>query len=367
MQFSCDRQRLADLLGLLSEAVPARSPKPVLQNVRIDADGNPENTLTFSATDLEIALRHRLEVRDLTDAEAILLPAARLTALLRDDRSADVSFAVSGNVAKIATQYGRFQLLGSAADDFPELPAMPAENRVRLQGDDIADALKKTMFAAARGEMRYALNGVYVTVQGDTAEFVASDTHRLSRVTKRAVNPDGVDAHGIAITKGMNTLAHLSAGRETVELVLTDKQLLANTLDATLAVRLIEGHFPRYRDVIPENLDKRITVNREELLWRLRSVGILTNEETRGVKFEATGGDRLIMKASGNEAGEGTMEIEAQIEGGDVTLDFNYTYLLDLFKVVDDESVTFQVRDGQSPVRVDSGDFTHVIMPLRGH
>lgn len=364
MQFTCDRQRLADMLALLNEIAPARSPKAALQNVLVEVADDTPNTLAFSATDLEIGLRHRIEVSDLADAESVLLPAARLFALVRDDRSKDVRFTIENHQARIRTEYGRFTLHGAPTEDFPALPDLTPENAFSLHGDDIADAIQKTLFSVAKGDMRYALNGVFLSLDGAACEFVSSDTHRLSRVTKRVDNPSAAKVDGIAVTKGMSTLAKLALGRETVTLCLTPKQLLARTRDAVLTVRLVEGQFPRYRDVIPEKLGKRVTVNREELAWRLRGVGGLTNEETHGITL-ATKDGRLEINATGNAAGEGAMDMEAEIEGGEVVVGFNYLYLNDLLKVLDDEKLTLQVQDADHPARVDSGDFTHVLMPIR--
>lgn len=365
MRFQCDRARLADLLALVAEAAPARAPRPVCQNILIEAA--PEGgALLFSATDMEMAIRHRLDPSQLKDPEKVLLPAQRFLSIVRDDRSEHMDVQITGHVAKINTDHFQYTLVGQPPEDFPEIPEMPEDQRVEIAGDDVADAAAKTIFATARaGDTRYALNGVLLVLHSDYCEFVSSDTHRLSCVSKRIGNPDKAEADGIVLTKGLTALARMAAGRETVVLRLTGKMLMASTPDAFLSVRLVEGQFPRYKEVIPSKLEKRIAVNREEISWRLRNLSVMANDLAPVITFETVGDDILSISAEG-EAGDGRTELDAVIRGGEVKVAYKCHFLMDLVKALqEDEQVAFQMRDGDTPTRVDSGDFVHVIMPTK--
>ena len=370
MRFTCNRQQLADMLTLLAEAVPSRTPHPILQNILLEApdpeDGMPVGRIKLSATDQEIGIRHWLETTQLEPGGKALLPAQRLTAIVREDRSNEITVSISDYVAKIQTDKFKYTLIGQPGDAFPALPDMPGEGHFEIAGDDVAEAGAKTIFAAARaGDSRYALNGVLVSVAADRCEFVASDTHRLSCVTKRVRNADGVEADGIVLTKGFLALERMAARRETVALCLTGKHLMAWTSDAFLAVRLVEGQFPRYKEVIPQNLDRRISVNREEFAMRLRNLGVMANEESRIIVMESMGEDCLVV-STGSEAGDGRTEMEAVIKGGDIKVAYDYLYLLELLKAIPSEdTVTFQLREGDVPSRVDCGDLVHVLVPRR--
>ncbi len=361
MRFSCQRTQLADIVSLLADVLPSRSAKPVLQNIEII--GRSDGTITLSATDLEVALSCSLAVDDLTDPSTVLLPGARLAGLLRDDWSPQITLSVDGQRAEIASDNGVFHLMGDNSEDFPPIPEMPDKNNAQLDATSLSDAVKKTLFATARGDTRYALNGIYLTFDKKNIHFVASDTHRLSLVRKKSAK-SLESAEAIVISKGLLTLARVAEGEEEITLHLGQHQLIAATPSAVLSARLVDGQFPRYRDVIPKDLANKITVNRELLMKTLRLAGQLTDEETRSITLSASG-DMLLLTAAGAESGDARLEIPATIEGGDVQVSFNYLYIMDLLKVLEEDEVTLQFQNAESPARIDVGDFTHVIMPIR--
>ena len=366
MQFVCKRQRLSEILSVLGDVIPARSAKAVLQNIYVQPI--PEQAkIVLCATDLEIDLRYQFEVEGLAkgDTESILLPAQRLISLIRDDRSDEITFTISGQIAKIKTEFGMFHLTGSASDDFPAQPETKKENQVQIPGNDLEEALQKTLISVARGDARYTLNGILINIDENIAEFVSTDTHRLSRVIKKIKNPEKVKSEGIVISRGIATLSKLAANREFITLQLTDKSLIAETPDATLSVRLVEGQFPRYREVIPTKLEKRFTVDRENFLWQVRLVGNFANDETHAIALEFKDEDHLIIRGKGPASASADQTIDADIRGGEFLIKFNYVYLLDYFKGINDEKATLQLNNATAAARADSGDFTYVIMPVQ--
>lgn len=362
MRFSCSRASLGEVLSLLSDVVPTRSPKPVLQNIQIK--GNEDGTVTLSATDLEIAISCRLQVADLKDPSILLLPAGKLTGIVRDEWAETLSFNLTEDKGEITSANGTFKLNGSGAEEFPSIHGIGETGCIELNGDDIQDAVNKTAFATSKGDARYALNGIYLVIEGNRAEFVSSDTHRLSLCGKDIRNPENVKAAAIVITKGMSELSKMSRGVETVKVQLTGHEMIAETPMATLVCRLVDGQFPRYRDVIPKELPKSISVVREHLVRTLRLAGQMTNEETKSVVLRSASG-KLHVSATGNEAGEGLIEMEGETAGGDVTASYNFVYLLDMLKVIDAEKVTLNFVDGERPAKMEHGDFTHIIMPIK--
>lgn len=361
MRFTCSRSALADALALVSEVIPSRSAKPVLQNIQIT--GNDDGTITLAGTDLEVGLRYTMPVDDLTDPCTSLLPAARFSGIMRDDWAKAVSVTVEDDRAEISTENGTFHLVGTPGDDFPALSALPEDNITEISGNDFADAVRKTVFATARGDTRYALNGILLHLEGKDVELVASDTHRLSLCRKKA-RGEAAKGEAIVIAKGMTTLARLAEGEETVRLHLATHELIAETSKATLVTRLVDGQFPRYREVIPRDLEIKVKLNRELFTKTLRLAGQVSNEETHSIVF-AVEGDKVVLNASGSESGDAKVEVPAEVTGDAISVNFNYLYLIDVLKVLQDDEVVLQFRDAQCPARIDADDFTHIIMPIR--
>jgi DNA polymerase-3 subunit beta len=363
MRFSCSRAKFADVLALLTGVVPLRSARPELQSIKLSGDA--DGSLTLTATDLEIGVRYRLEVDEMQDPGEALLPAAELAGVVREDWSETITVELSDGRATVTTQAGAVRLFGQPAEDYPAVRDLPGGEHAELPGEAIVDAVEKTVFAAARGDTRYALNGIYLGMEKGAVDFVASDTHRLSLSRKKSRRPLETPRAAIVITKGMTELAKLAAGTETVRLVLTEHELIAETPSATLVSRLVDGQFPRYQDVIPKELSMKATFSRDTLLRTLRLSGRVSNEETHAVRLSLDG-DAVAVETTGSDRGEAEVRVPAEIEGEGLAISFNHLYLIDVLKILDDDSVTLQFKDGDSPARLDSGDFTHVLMPIRG-
>lgn len=360
MRFTIDKNKFSEALSLVSAVVPERSAKAILQNFHLT--GKEDNTIVLSATDLEIGLTLIVDVENMQDPTDVLLPASRLNALVKGSFSDSLDISVENSIAVIKTKQGRFQVPGQDSQDYPTVSDFKNENVVFIHGDDLADAVQKTVFATHKGDSRYSLNGIYVNIDGSHIEFVASDTFRLSLVKKKIRNPDAFAGDGILLTKGMTTLAKLAAGNDVVEVSLTPTELLAKTSHATVIIRRVEGMFPRYQDVIPAKSDLHFTVDRENFIRSLHSIGLLSSEETKSVVFTAS--ESGLNVSANSENGEGSLDLDAETTEPGIQIKFNYQLLIDALKNVADEKVVVQYKDSDSPARLDSGDFTYVIMPI---
>ena len=360
MEFSINKSVFSEALSLVTTVVPERSARAVLQNLMLT--GNSDSTITLSATDLEIGLKITLEVTGLQEPTAILLPASRLNALVKGTYADELQISIQENRATLKTKQGRFQVPGLDTMDYPTIPDFSGDGAIFIHGDDFVEAVQKTIFATAKGDTRYALNGIFLNITETHAEFVSSDTHRLSLVKKKIRNPDKIAAEGIMLTKGMTTLSRLAAGNDVVEISITANEMLARTPNATIVVRRVEGMFPRYNDVIPPKSDQHFTVDREELLRSLHSIGLMSSDESKSVLLTVSDG-ALNLSAS-SENGEGDIRLDAETTGGELTIKFNYVFLVDVLKNLSEDKVTVQYKDADNPARIDSGDFMYVIMPI---
>jgi len=362
MEFTCSRQALQGAVGLLSSIVPARSTKPILQNIRIDGAG--KNLVELAATDLDVGLKLRVEATSLSDPSAVVLPAGQLAGIVRDAWGEEVTVQADGERAKILTESASFEVLGEPAEEFPEIPDLDEDAAVQMCAADLAGAIAQTQFATAREEEgRYSLAGLYVALEKKQAELAATDTFRLA-VSRRPLRA-AVDepASAIVLSKGMSNLAKLLANEEVVNLQISENQFFAQTASATLVSRLIEGKFPQYTNVIPKDLDKMVRVNRDRFMQALRQASVLANEETHAVQFQAGDGKLVLQSGSGQGAGA-RVEVDAQVQGDEVSVSFNYLYFLDVLKVLAADEVVISLRDRESPARIDGKDYVYVVSPI---
>ncbi len=360
MEFTVNKTAFSEALSLVTMVVPERSARAILQNLMLT--GNEDGTITLAATDLEIGIKINLEVAGMKEPASVLLPASRINALVKGAYADEIQVSVADNKAELRTRMGRFQVPGLEVLDYPTIPEFGGEGVVFIHGDDFDEAVHKTVFATAKGDTRYALNGIYINISENHAEFVASDTHRLSLVKKKIRNPDGVAAEGIMLTKGMTTLAKLAAGNDVVEIRVTANEMLAKTPNSMIVIRRVEGMFPRYRDVIPPKSDAHFTVSKEELMRSLHSIGLMSSDESKSVLFTVSEG--AVGLSSSSENGEGNLRLDAEVAGDGVEVKFNYVFLIDALKNLADEKVTVQYKDSDNPARIDAGDFMYVLMPI---
>ncbi len=362
MEFTCSRHALHEALALLNSVVPARSAKPILQNIRIS--GGEGNCIELAATDLEVGLLYRLDVETLSDPQTTALPAGELANIVRDAWGDSITIRIDNNRAEVVTEGGRFQIPGESADDFPDIPTVDESKAAEIRAEDLETAIGRVLFATAREEQQYALAGIYLAIEDKRLDLVATDTFRLA-LAQAPLHASAEPATAIVLAKGMHELQRLLSDEEMVRLQISDAQCFAATSRATLVSRLIEGKFPQYQNVIPKDLGRKVSVSRVRLLEALRQAAHLANPETRAVNLVAHD-DCLEVRTSGGHGGEAELRIDAEVEGGEVSVQFNYTYLVDVLKVLEEETVTLQLRDRESPGRIDAKQYTYVLSPVCG-
>ena len=231
--------------------------------------------------------------------------------------------------------------------------------------------VEKTLFAASPVETRLQLSGVYLEAQkAGKLRMVASDGHRLSLIERETAIPDPAAwPRAILPRKGLieaRKLLEKSEGDVTLALKGATAILKKDTTE--LSMRLIEGEFPDYHQVIPTDRKHSISFSREDFLSALRRLLVLTTERSRGVKLQ-TEKDRMEISVNTPDIGEGVEEIAVNHEGGSITIGFNGRYLTEALAVMEEgQKVILYLKDEVSPGLLqteEDSDFSYVIMPMR--
>jgi DNA polymerase III subunit beta len=365
MKVICDRGALVESLNLVGGVVVTRTPKPVLTCVKLSAE---EGVLALAATDLEVALRlttPRVEVQEPGEA---LVPADKLNQIVRESVDPTLTLETEKEAVHIRGQDSHFKVFGQSVKDFPPVPEFKGEPDFEIEAGDLTRLIHQTIYATARENSRYAINGVLLEREGKKLSVVATDGHRLALAKgdcSKAKENGGVHS-AIIPTKALNLLLRLfSDGEENVKVKVADNQALFASDSAVLATNLVEGNFPPYRDVIPKDGDKRATLTTDTLTSAVRRAALLTNEESKGVRlsFKAEG---LKLSSRAPEMGEAEIDVELpKYEGEPMDIGFNPQYLLDALKVVDTNDVQMDFKAPNKPGILKTGpNFLYVIMPV---
>lgn len=368
MKISCRREPLTAAFALAASIAPTRSPKEILQNVKLTAAGDK---LTLTATDMEVGIR--LDLADGVEVETegtTLLPVQRTNAILRESNDETLTLETDDSGVRISGGRSRFRLPGSNPDEFPSVTGFEEEKYHVVPTRLFREMLRRTAFATDAESSRYALGGVLLEMEGDSVLAVGTDGRRLARMQGSG---DPVGGHQ---TTGMTTIVptraiHLmeralgDAG-ETVDVAVRSNDLLLRTSQAVIYSRLVEGRYPNWRQVFPtrENASQiELTVG--PLFAALRQAAIVTDHESRGIDFTFANGS-LTMEANTAEIGESRVELPIAYDGEPVTLVMDHRYVADFCKVLDAETnLIMEIETDMAPALLSTEDgYAYVIMPM---
>src|SRR5436190_3873807 len=365
MKVICNRGALLEALLMAGNVVAARTPKPVLQCVKLTAE---DNTLTVAATDLEVAIRYSDAQVQIEQAGEALLPADKLRDIVRESVDDTLSIEVANDNATIKGQDSKFTIYTQNPKEFPPVPDFEGKADFEIAGGHLKQLIGQTLFAAAKESTRYAFNGVLVVAKGKKIHLVSTDGRRLAQangdiVTANKLPKDGVKA--IIPTKALQLVDKLiDDPEEAVGFQVRENQVIFHTSSATLTSNLVEGQFPPYEDVIPNDTDKKMTAGTADFASAIRRAALLTTEESKGVRL-AFGKKGLKLTSRSPESGEAEVNFACKFEGSDVEIGFNPNFLTDALRVVDTDEISLELTAPNRPGLLRGGpNFLYVIMPV---
>jgi DNA polymerase-3 subunit beta len=373
MKLSIPKSDLQRGLGRIQSIVEKRNTLPILANVHLSATGEKaDGRLELAGTDLEIGIRSELEA-DVSKAGTITASAKKLYEIVRELPDQPVHLETTqDSFLSIRCARADFNLSGNAADEYPTLPVASPSTTVNVQAAVLAQMIERTMYAASADETRYNLNGVFVEQLPDTGKLrmVATDGHRLAYVDREfGTELDALEGGVIIPRKGLSELKRLvdEEDADELELGFDGNYGLVRKRGVTLVMRLIEGDFPNYRQVIPRQTTRQLVLQAGSLVQSLRRVALLSSERNRAVRFDLKSG-LLRLSSSNPDLGEAHEEIDVDYEGEELTIAFNARYLMDCLGVLDAKEVRVDFQDSLSPAQItptDDADTLAVVMPMR--
>lgn len=368
MKVRCTREPLLAALQIASAVVPSRSPKPVLTNVKLEAgrDGT-----VLSATDLEVGIRIEVEGVETEAAGTVLLPSGRLMAIVRESPPGTVfEIHSDGTAAVVKAPRSSFRLPAEDPQEFPAVATFPADACFEITTALARELVRRTAFATDNESSRYALGGVLLELTGKDVIAVGTDGRRLAKMEGPAVAAAGTTpaaAQPIVPARAMQLIERcLGAADAPVHIAARSAEILVKTAGTTISARLVEGRFPRWRDVFPERPDAvKVGMLVGPLLAAVRQAAIVTSEQSKGVDFSFEPG-LLVLSGRSAESGESRVEVPIDHAGATVRIKLDPRFVSDFLRVLDGGTqITVELTDAQSACvcRTDDG-YGYVIMPL---
>ena len=364
MKFTCDRSVLLKEIGIANEIIASKNVISILSNFYLEAK---DGSLTIKATDMKVNFETKVPV-EVIEPGNITVYGDKFLGILNSIPEGDIEVEYSDGKINIKTSVkrARFQLRSMSSENYPEF-TVSAKEFFEISISDLKEMIRETIFAISDDETRYFMNGVFFEKAEGNFVMVATDGRRLAYICKPA-NSEIEDFSGIIIPpKILNILMKRAGDEGMAGISVTDKTIFIQFGSYKLSSILIEGQFPNYRRVIPENQVNSFTVKRLEMLDALRRVSLLVEQKSHRIYIGLSSGIASVY-CEENDIGNAREEIPCKYDGEELSIALNYRYIEEPFKVMscDDISILFSDPGKTITIKpVPEMDFFHIVMPMQ--
>lgn len=366
MKFECNQQLLTKALNIVSKAVTSRTTIPILKGILLEV--SEDGKLKMSASDLDITIEETVEIESGISG-SIVVQSKLFGDIIRKLPNATVSVELVDTNVVIKCMNSEFSIIGLSADEFPSIKNIE-ENQEYITFDKtiLKEMIRKTSFAASVDESKGVITGILIELLNDAINMVAIDGYRMAITREAMVNLE--EKNVIISAKIMNEISKIlseASEEENVNLLLNDKKAIFIIGNVKVVLRLLDGEFIKYKDVLPKDNKIKVKVNRNDLMESIERASLLSKEGKNNlIKFAIK--NTIVTITSKSEEGNVREEVIINKEGEDLDIGFNAKYVLDVLKSIDDEEIYMFFNTSITPCLVEpvNGDsFEYLILPVR--
>lgn len=368
MKFKTDRATLHQAASKLLSIVPPKSTLPILSNILFELE---KSSLALKVTDLDVSMTSTINV-EAVKSGAIAVPAKVFYEIVRELPDFDLEISTYENRMEIKCGSGTYKMSGFAADDFPKLPDVHVGRQTKMDGKILSRMIRKVLFAVSRDETRPALNGVLWHTADDGWNMVATDGHRLAKVTRSDLKLSTQGKDIIVPPKVLDNLVKLMGDEPgDVGVIINEGSIVFMLENSILTSRLLEGPYPNYEQVIPKENNKRASMDKEILQAAVKRVAILSNSLTHQVKFGLKTDELELLATNFDFGGEAKEIIKIVYASEAMDIGYNANYILDILRQTDGAEVIFDLNTPttagivRSAEKLENESYFFLVMPLR--
>ena len=366
MKFSCNQHTLSKALNTVSKAVTSRTTIPILKGILLEV--NDDNTLTLAASDLDLSIEKRIEVAA-EEPGSVVVSARLFSDIIRKLPNEEIQIEEQeNNTIIIKCMASEFTIVGQPADEFPNIGEINEEKKLVLEKDLLKEMIKKTSFAASIDESKGIIVGVLIEMEEESLNMVALDGFRMA-ITRETMKNEEKKKIIIAarILNEINKIISENEDSNDIYFILDEKKAVF-LLDGTkIVLRLLEGDFIKYNDILPKEYKTKVKVSRSELLNSIERASLLAKEGKNNLIKLSIFRDKILI-TSRSEEGNVKEEVFIEKEGADLDIGFNSKYILDVLKVVSDDSIALEFNTSVSPCLikpVEGKKYEYLVLPVR--
>tara|TARA_B100001287_G_scaffold167740_1_gene141086 strand:+ start:537 stop:1652 length:1116 start_codon:yes stop_codon:yes gene_type:complete len=340
MKFIISSQSLLKQLQSIAGVLNSSNTLPILDNILFEIK---DQVLTISCSDLESTITSKINI-DAKSEGSIAIPAKILIDILKTFPDHPLTFSIDGNMSiEIASDYGKYKLSGFNGEEFPKSPIIESPSTVKISGFILQRAIEKTIFASGNDDLRPVMSGVFIQLSKNDVTFVATDAHKLVRYRKSKVSSSS-ESSFIVPKKPMNLLKGLLSNFEDdVVINYNESNATFRFGDTILTCRLIDGKYPNYEAVIPNENPNILTIDRNIFLQSIKRVSIFANKTTHQVRLKINGSELNISAEDIDFSNEATERLTCSYKGDAIEIGFNSRFLIEMLNNMDTENVIFEL------------------------
>ena len=369
MKFTIEQEKFHEGINNVQRAVSSKNTMPILKGIYLEAD--QKKGLHLIATDLELGIETWISA-DIIEEGAIVLPSNYLSNIIRELPKEEINFKadLEKYQADIKCLTSEFNIKGYDPEEFPQLPEVNIPDKLNISAKKINKLLNEVKFSISNDESQPALTGALMEISENNLTMVATNTYRLafSKINISSENIEKQDEISKIILPG-NTLNELSRllpdKEEPVEILINSNYSSFNFNNITVLSRLIEGQFPNYEQVIPDEYNTNITINKRELQQAVKRASLIARENSNVISL-STNDNILTIDSVDSETGKAHEEVEIETEGPEQNINVDADYLLDVFKIIETDKITINLIGPINPLTIKKDDnYIYLIMPIR--
>jgi DNA polymerase-3 subunit beta len=367
MKITCNREKLLSAFQTVAAVAPARSPKPILQSVKLEV---ADSAATLLATDLEVGIRYDVAGLEVDAPGAAVLPVDRFGSILRESTDATFRIESDHESTTIRGERSQFKLPSQNPQDFPAVAEFAEKSFYEVSSRLFRELIRRTIFATDNESSRYALGGVKLEWKDNLLTAVGTDGRRLAKMEGPAQavgQPTPFGDVTVVPTRAMHLLERaLGEDSSEVQIAVRQNDILVKNPRVTIYSRLLEGRYPRWRDVFPQRANSlKLDLTVGPVYAAVRQAAIVTSEESRGVDF-TFGEGSLVLSGQTAEVGQSRVELPIAYDGKAIAITLDPRFVSDFLKVLEPEktfTIDLQDSDAAAVCTTDDG-YGYVIMPL---
>lgn len=371
MKFVVKKEDLYNGIKIVERATSVKALQPVLMNILIETIN--KGTIKLVATDLDYTVIAEVDAQ-VEEMGKITLPSKTLNEIVSKlgDKLITFNMSEGETTVNITCQNSKFDIIGISANEFPQELSnvnMKDEEGFEIEIRPFVKAVKQAGFAAASFETSNLLSGIVCDISSNILEIASTDGNRLARVREKIDNKENKAKQLIIPSKTLNEFIKMSGfiDEETVKIYTEDTKIIIKSEKTTTISRLLTGQFPKYNQLIPQESPKTATVNVSQMSSALERVSIMVNEKTSIVKLEFSN-NNLKLTADTPDAGKSEENIDIDYSGDELTIAFNYKFVLEALKNIESDNVKIGLNTPLSATMFkpqNEEDFVCLIMPVQ--